>query len=89
MRYANAPPVVLRILPGLQLLVVEFVAPEHLSPRRSIVPGSRDEGNTTYTLRERRVVFSRSLSVFSSINIWIFTQTPASFALDETRGWAW
>ena len=88
MRYAKAPPTVFRFLPRL-LLVVEFVAPEHLSPRRSIVPGSRDEGNTTYTLRERRVVFSRSLSVFSSINIWIFTQTPASFALDETRGWAW
>ena len=30
-------------LPGL-LLVVEFVAPEHLSPRWSIVSGSRDEG---------------------------------------------
>ena len=28
--------------PGL-LLVVEFIAPEHLSPRKNIVPGSRDE----------------------------------------------
>ena len=32
MRYAKAPPLVFRFLPGL-LLVVEFVAPEHLSPR--------------------------------------------------------
>lgn len=27
-----------------------FVAPEHLSPRRCMVPGTRNEGNTTRTL---------------------------------------
>ena len=43
MRYATEPPRDFRFYPGL-LLVVEFVAPEHLSPRRSIVPRSRDEG---------------------------------------------
>ena len=43
MRYATEPPRDFRFYPGL-LLVVEFVLPEHLSPRRSIVPRSRDEG---------------------------------------------
>ena len=43
MRYATEPPRDFRFSPGL-LLVVEFVLPEHLSPRRSIVPRSRDEG---------------------------------------------
>ena len=49
---------------------MELVAPEHLSPRRSIAPGSRDEGTATCTLHARRAVFSSSLSVLSSINIY-------------------
>ena len=70
MRYAKTPPLFFCFLPGL-LLVVEFVAPEHLSPRRSIAPSSRDEGkNSICKLHARRVVFSFSLSVFSSINIY-------------------
>ena len=46
MRYAKAPPNDVRFLPGL--VVVEFVAPEHLSARKSIVVRARE--NTTCAL---------------------------------------
>ena len=40
--------------------------------------------NTTCTLPAGRVVFSYSLSVFSSINVYVdFTQTPTVLVLDE------
>ena len=69
MRYAKVPPIFSRILPGL-LLVVEFVAPEHLSLRRSVMQGSRDDGIHGIIVKGR-VVFSSSLSMFSSINIYL------------------
>ena len=66
-RYVKSP-VVVRFLPGV-LLFVELFAPEHLSPR--IVPGGGDERNATCTLHARRVIFSSSLSMFSSINMYL------------------
>ena len=83
MWYAKAPPLVFRFLPGL-LLVVEFVAPEHLSPRWSIAPGSRDEGkkdipHVRFTL-EGLSFPPRSLC--SRLYLSKFSQTPIVLVLD-------
>ena len=85
MRYAKSTPIVFRFLPGLLLLVIEFLAPEYLNTRRSNVPtGSRDGGNTTYTLHTRKVVFSsRCLCSLPSTSIKIFSHTPTALVLDE------
>lgn len=49
MPYAKEAQRDFRFLPGVLLLLVvvvvaELVAPQHLSPRKGIVPASRDEG---------------------------------------------
>ena len=65
-----------------------FVAPEHLSPRRSIVPGSRDEGkhDTPHVrLTLGGLSFPPRSLVFSSINTYLGSpRHRLPFVLDET-----
>lgn len=46
-RYAKAPPIAVRLRPGL-LLVMDIVAPKRLGLHLDIVPGSRDERSAVH-----------------------------------------
>ena len=85
MRYAKEPPIGFRFLPGL-LLVVEIVAPKHLSSRRSIAPGSRDKGQyeNMYASRYEGWLFLLAVCVLAHQHLARFPLTPTVLVLDET-----
>ena len=89
-RCAKAPPRDFRFLRGL-LVVVEFVAPGNLSPRKvwCLVPGSRGEG--TCTLHAFRAVFRCRLFLLAVcvdlVHQRFIFQAVTALVLDETSFW--